>query len=86
MMDEDCYLNNTQEVQGMMDLVAAAVNHRKDSWPSKEAALAYFLKRYPTDAWDPRVVRLYAVRGNPSTLDSPFLLIICSGAWPPRSD
>ena len=43
-------------------VVASGTEKRRDIWPSREEALAYFRSKAAYQAWHPRAVELYVVR------------------------
>ncbi|KAG5652706.1 hypothetical protein H0H81_004019 [Sphagnurus paluster] len=57
------------QLEDRMEQMNFAVNAtltRRDTWESRETAAAWLAKRYPWSEWDPRVVRLLAVRSSTS--------------------
>ncbi|KAK7012805.1 Alpha/beta-hydrolase [Favolaschia claudopus] len=61
MMDEDTWkASGEDEIQPAFDMVTNAVKHRRDVWATREAALKFFMGRFPWNAWDPRIVALFA--------------------------
>ncbi|KAJ6474400.1 Alpha/Beta hydrolase protein [Mycena vitilis] len=69
MMDEQIWDANREEIQPAFDMVTSAVVHRRDGWPSKEAAHKYFVSRFPWNTWDPRVVASFAEYGLRDSTD-----------------
>ncbi|KAK7024976.1 Alpha/beta-hydrolase [Favolaschia claudopus] len=61
MMDSDTWkANGEDEIQPAFDMVTNAVKHRRDAWATREAAMKFFMGRFPWNAWDPRIVALFA--------------------------
>ncbi|KIM35057.1 hypothetical protein M413DRAFT_449910 [Hebeloma cylindrosporum] len=46
-----------------VDFAVTATSTRRDTWPSREQALAYFKKRLPWGSWDPRVLQILVDHG-----------------------
>ncbi|KAJ7201833.1 hypothetical protein GGX14DRAFT_571097 [Mycena pura] len=60
MMDEETWNTSHEEIQPFFDMYANAVKRRRDVWASKEAALNYFMGRFPWNSWDPRIVAVFS--------------------------
>lgn len=56
------FAKHGQNRQAALDLMYKAMEARRDTWGSREEALAYFKKRLPWKIWDPRILGLLTVR------------------------
>ncbi|EPS95148.1 hypothetical protein FOMPIDRAFT_1025931 [Fomitopsis schrenkii] len=57
------FAKHGQNRQAALDLMYKAMEARRDTWGSREEALAYFKKRLPWKIWDPRILGLLTRHG-----------------------
>ncbi|KAI0759701.1 alpha/beta-hydrolase [Trametes elegans] len=62
LVEPQCY-EEMPYVKEVLTLTAKGVLKRRDTWDTREQAKAYFLKRFPWNGWDERVVDLYVKHG-----------------------
>ncbi|KAI0833801.1 alpha/beta-hydrolase [Trametes gibbosa] len=57
------YASAKAENDLILTMIADAIKRRRDTWPSRDAALAYFQQRFQWEGWHPRVLELYVRMG-----------------------
>jgi hypothetical protein len=62
MASKDVFYSRYEERKASIDFAVNTTSVRKDTWRSKNEALAYFMKRLPWKTWDSRIVQLLVVR------------------------
>ena len=62
MVDCETFFEHFQDRDEQLEGMFRAISARRSRWDSHEAAFAWFSKRKPWTAWDPRIVRIFAVR------------------------
>ncbi len=60
-LTKELYYNDL-EYQATSKFLIKGAKTRRDAWPSKDAALTWFNKRFPWSGWDIRVLRSFVVR------------------------
>lgn len=68
LVTRELFARHGQNRQAALDLMYKAMEARRDTWDSREEALAYFKKRLPWKIWDPRILDLLMVRPSPPSL------------------
>lgn len=62
MSDREMYNAHIQERETQLAGMIRAISARRNEWASHQAAYEWFMKRKPWKDWDPRIVRILAVR------------------------
>ncbi|KAF9466486.1 alpha/beta-hydrolase [Collybia nuda] len=63
MLSQELFDAHAEERYAFANATKKFTLDRRDTWPSKKAALEWLGKRAPWKSWDPRVLRLYAEYG-----------------------
>lgn len=50
-----------EQFKELVGMIAVAVRKRRESWPSRAAAVEFFTARKPWKSWTPRAIELFAV-------------------------
>ncbi|KAF8629553.1 hypothetical protein AX15_003385 [Amanita polypyramis BW_CC] len=69
MAPKEVFYSRYEERKAAVDFAVNTTSIRRDTWPSKDDAFAYFMKRVPWKGWDPRVVRLLVDYGLEETTE-----------------
>ncbi|KAF4563902.1 hypothetical protein EYR36_003146 [Pleurotus pulmonarius] len=65
-LTKELYYNDL-EYQATSKFLIKGAKTRRDAWPSKDAALTWFSKRFPWSGWDTRVLRSFVEHGLEQT-------------------
>lgn len=51
-----------EQLEQLVGMIGMAVKKRRETWPSRKAALEFLSKRKPWRSWTPRAIELFVVR------------------------
>lgn len=78
MVTQELFFSTFDERITTMEFTVEATMGRRDTWPSREAALKWMRNKFPFGNWDPRILEIYVKYGltpvNPDSKDGPVKL------------
>lgn len=82
-VSKELYTDNIDAHDFATDMAIKATNARRDTWDSRDNAFQWLSKSPPWKFWDPRALRLYAVRFPRNSTDASTCIDLhFAGSWP----